>query len=481
MSTSADKIHRNKGQSLTAPALHEQGKEASPVLAVDNRPEAIAQRKRQAAANSSPQSMQLKALQETANMRPQTKSSEDFQQQNENTSGLPNRLKAGIEHLSGISMDDVTVHYNSDQPAKLQAHAYAKGTDIYLGPGQEKHLPHEAWHVVQQKQKKVQPTMQMKAAGPSNQVKVNDDAALEKDADVMGAKAMEVANAAEGLENAPLKSAPIQNPVAQRLALQYGTARPIPQDAKDIAEAQDKERGSKIEPQLIPGEIPAKVFKAMADKEKVYIVGHGVAALGISPALLEDGDGGKMMGSDLAAVIDALKTGLEARGKMMGPVKIEACMSSLSRKTKKGDKNIKPSLLTDIQTSLANDHEVEDVKLEGNPGLSTGNEFEAGGVKNTSPANTEVSLLVKVLESLYRVTQDDWDNVANTALKTDGLRIIHKQKAVLKAFDRWRNATNSTAADLRAYLTSDEKADRAPSDLISLVYSLSNYVRRDTL
>ena len=45
-------------------------------------------------------------------------------------------------------MDDVNVHYNSNKPAQLQAHAYAQGTDIHLGPGQEKHLPHEAWHVV---------------------------------------------------------------------------------------------------------------------------------------------------------------------------------------------------------------------------------------------------------------------------------------------------------------------------------------------
>jgi hypothetical protein len=98
-------------------------------------------------------------------------------------SGLPDNLRTGIEHLSGISMDDVNVHYNSAQPAQLNAHAYAQGTDIHLAPGQEKHLPHEAWHVVQQKQGRVKPTMQMKG-----KVKINDDAGLEKEADVMGAK-----------------------------------------------------------------------------------------------------------------------------------------------------------------------------------------------------------------------------------------------------------------------------------------------------
>jgi hypothetical protein len=101
-----------------------------------------------------------------------------------NNTGLPDNLKSGIENISGFAMDDVKVHYNSDKPAQLQAHAYAQGTDIHLGSGQEKHLPHEAWHVVQQKQGRVQPTMQLKG-----KVNVNDDAGLETEADVMGAKA----------------------------------------------------------------------------------------------------------------------------------------------------------------------------------------------------------------------------------------------------------------------------------------------------
>lgn len=81
------------------------------------------------------------------------------------TSGLPGQLKAGIESLSGMSMDHVKVNYNSDKPAQLNAHAYAQGSDIHVAPGQEQHLPHEAWHVVQQAQGRVQPTMQMKAGG----------------------------------------------------------------------------------------------------------------------------------------------------------------------------------------------------------------------------------------------------------------------------------------------------------------------------
>lgn len=105
-------------------------------------------------------------------------------QENSNTTGLPDKLMTGIENLSGLSMEDVKVHYNSAQAAQLNALAYAQGTDIHVTPEQEKHLPHEAWHVVQQKQGRVQPSMQMKEGIP-----VNDDAGLEKEADIMGAKA----------------------------------------------------------------------------------------------------------------------------------------------------------------------------------------------------------------------------------------------------------------------------------------------------
>ncbi|NLR80158.1 DUF4157 domain-containing protein [Chitinophaga eiseniae] len=99
--------------------------------------------------------------------------------------GLPAQLKAGVEALSGISLDDVSVHYNSDKPAQMKAFAYTQGTDIHVAPGQEKHLPHEAWHVVQQKQGRVQATRQMKSMA------INDDAMLEHEADVMGAKALQ--------------------------------------------------------------------------------------------------------------------------------------------------------------------------------------------------------------------------------------------------------------------------------------------------
>lgn len=101
-------------------------------------------------------------------------------QKKANNTGLPDKLKSGIENISGHSMDDVKVHYNSSKPAQLQALAYAQGSNIHIAPGQEKHLPHEAWHVVQQKQGRVRPTMQMKG------VQINDNKKLEDEADRMG-------------------------------------------------------------------------------------------------------------------------------------------------------------------------------------------------------------------------------------------------------------------------------------------------------
>ena len=104
-----------------------------------------------------------------------------------NNTGLPDGLKSGVESLSGMSLDDVKVHYNSSRPARLDALAYAQGRDIHVAPGQERHLPHEAWHVVQQAQGRVQPTMQLKSG-----LAVNDEAGLEHEADVMGAKALQM-------------------------------------------------------------------------------------------------------------------------------------------------------------------------------------------------------------------------------------------------------------------------------------------------
>jgi hypothetical protein len=100
----------------------------------------------------------------------------------ENQTGLPDGLKSGLERLSGLPLDDVRVHYGSPYTDGLAARAFTQGTDIHVGAGEERHLGHEAWHVVQQKQGRVRPTL------PVAGLPVNDDAGMEAEADAMSSR-----------------------------------------------------------------------------------------------------------------------------------------------------------------------------------------------------------------------------------------------------------------------------------------------------
>jgi hypothetical protein len=97
-----------------------------------------------------------------------------------NLTGIPDVMKTRFENLSSLSFDDVRVHYNSDKPAQLQALAYTQGNQVYVAPGQEKHLGHELGHVVQQKQGRVRPTETI------NGVQVNTNRTLEEEAETIG-------------------------------------------------------------------------------------------------------------------------------------------------------------------------------------------------------------------------------------------------------------------------------------------------------
>lgn len=138
-------------------------------------------------------SSQSEALQRKADMANNAAQHEEASRPN--NTGMPDNLKSGIESLSGFSMDDVRVHYNSSKPATVQALAYTQGTDIHVAPGQEKHLPHEAWHVAQQMAGRVSPTTNI------NGMPVNDNAALEHEADVMGEKAVQCKEKCAGKKN----------------------------------------------------------------------------------------------------------------------------------------------------------------------------------------------------------------------------------------------------------------------------------------
>lgn len=135
------------------------------------------------------------------------------------TGGLPEGLQTVMEAMSGFSLSDVVVHRNSAEPARLGALAYTQGSQIHLGPGEERHLPHEAWHVVQQKQGRVSPTRHLKGAVP-----LNDSAALEGEADAMGARAARP-EARSGATVAPRRTSAATGVVQRRPAnLLAGTA-----------------------------------------------------------------------------------------------------------------------------------------------------------------------------------------------------------------------------------------------------------------
>jgi hypothetical protein len=177
-----------------------------------------------------------------------------------NRTGLPNQLKAGVENLSGHSLDDVKVHYNSARPAQLQALAYAQGTAIHIGPGQEKHLPHEALHVAQQKQGRVRPTRQLKGQAG---VGVNDNAGLEKEADVMGAQATLLPAArSERL----LLTSPRSQPIQKMRERAIKAKKPAPTPAE---EATAREQAAAKSDELSGHGRPAHGKRTNAPKDRV--------------------------------------------------------------------------------------------------------------------------------------------------------------------------------------------------------------------
>ena len=153
---------------------------------------------------------------------------------------LPDALREGIESLSGLSMHSVKVHYNAPGPARFGALAYAQGAHIHLAPGQQQHLPHEAWHVVQQAQGRVAPRLHIGGLA------INDDPALEQEADRMGARAAQFKPgpgvlrhpglaALPALPALPDSSAPVQRKLAGLAYYQFLLGWPAHQAAARFA------------------------------------------------------------------------------------------------------------------------------------------------------------------------------------------------------------------------------------------------------
>ncbi|MFD2331968.1 DUF4157 domain-containing protein [Cohnella sp. GCM10020058] len=118
----------------------------------------------------------------------------------ERPGALPLDVQAKMEKVMGADFSNVNVHANSSQASSVGALAYAQGNDIHFAPGQynpdsqsgQKIIGHELAHVVQQRQGRVLPTAQLKSG-----MRLNDDPALEKEADVLGEKAAATPDQAE--------------------------------------------------------------------------------------------------------------------------------------------------------------------------------------------------------------------------------------------------------------------------------------------
>lgn len=157
---------------------------------------------------------QLASMEDRANQSPRVRETAQLQEKLNapKATGMSDSLKTGLEGLSGLDLSGVNVHYDSPKPAQLQAHAYTQGQDIYVAPGQEQHVPHEGWHVVQQMQGRVQPTTQL--AGTD----INDSPALETEADVMGARAARLRSPSlQTLETAAAPAGAVQRAMGMEL------------------------------------------------------------------------------------------------------------------------------------------------------------------------------------------------------------------------------------------------------------------------
>lgn len=120
----------------------------------------------------------------------QMKRSAPMQMQSAGANRMPEDVQMKMEQAFQADFSDVKIHEGS-RASDVGALAYAQGNDIHFAQGKfEPHsqsgqelLGHELAHVVQQRQGRVQPTSSI------NGLAVNDDPALEQEADLRGRQA----------------------------------------------------------------------------------------------------------------------------------------------------------------------------------------------------------------------------------------------------------------------------------------------------
>jgi len=152
-----------------------------------------------------------------------------------NRTGMPDNLKSGLENISGMNLSGVRVQYNSSKPKQLKALAYTRGQEIHVGPSQEKHLPHEGWHVVQQMQGRVEMTSRYDG------VALNDNPTLEAEADRMGAAAVRM-DGQEGFPFQRTKGTSGAGAIQRRLGVEAELSVPVTRAPVGAVNADDRIR-----------------------------------------------------------------------------------------------------------------------------------------------------------------------------------------------------------------------------------------------
>jgi Domain of unknown function (DUF4157) len=192
---------------------------------------------------------------------------------------LPEGIRTSVEQLAHVPMDDVRVFPNSDKPAEVQADAITQATDIHLGPGQDKHLAHEAWHVAQNKQKRVDPGEPI-----GEGVTINKNQGLEKEADDKAVEIERMASSrdlpaesngppAPPMANSP-SNAPIQRKINLRLPVkpwrkQGGSQSQVVNDLIEQYNAiEETSEKANIRLRLL-AQIDKEVFKASTGKDQI--------------------------------------------------------------------------------------------------------------------------------------------------------------------------------------------------------------------
>jgi hypothetical protein len=183
------------------------------------------------AARAQAASLQTEA---TATEAPQTAAPQTAAPQTGHGEALPEPVRGKMERAFDTSFDDVSVH-QGDQAERAGAAAYAQGSELHFAPGQyapgtrtgDELIGHELTHVVQQRAGRVAAPQQHKGG-------VNDDPALEAEADTMGARAAAGEQVAMSAGAGSAGSVTAGAPVQRKLTLGKAGG-PDPQRVVDLA------------------------------------------------------------------------------------------------------------------------------------------------------------------------------------------------------------------------------------------------------